>query len=94
MDMAPGPEKEGKPCYYMTSCWAHEGAWPPQLPVQIEGWSTTATLDSGSAITLIQPQWAGPWTRQEVVMGCVHRDTQSYPVSHVSIQPEGGAGWR
>ena len=47
------------PCHYLTTCWVHQTAAPPKLPVKVEGRDTEALLDSGSAITLVHPEYAG-----------------------------------
>lgn len=52
---------EGKAwgCNYFTTSWAHQGVAPPRLPVKIGGRDMEALLDSGSAITLVRPEFAG-----------------------------------
>ena len=49
------------------------------------GEDTEATLDSGSAITLVQPEFTEHSTGEEVDMACVHGDTQGYPTTDMQI---------
>ncbi len=47
-------------CHFLTTCWAHEGAAAPRFPVKIGGKDTEALVDSGSMVTLVRPEFAGP----------------------------------
>ncbi|KAJ8264277.1 hypothetical protein GJAV_G00147290 [Gymnothorax javanicus] len=47
-----------RPCHYLTTCWAHRGMAAPRLPVKVNGQDTEALLDSGSAISLVRPEFA------------------------------------
>lgn len=46
------------PCHYLMTCWAHEGTEAPRIPIRVANQDTVATLDSGSAITLVQLELA------------------------------------
>ena len=91
-DMPSVATGEGKlrPCHYLTMCWAHQGAAPPRLPVKVEGRDTEALLDSGSAITLIRPEYAGRSGGVAVMVSCVHGNTRRYPTTGVRLQTPRG----
>jgi hypothetical protein len=77
---------------YVTSCSVQT---PPIFPVRINGVDTSALLDSGSMVTLAQPQWL---TREgkdepgdeEMTVSCVHGDTTRYPTVPVRITTPSG----
>ena len=73
------------PCHYLTTCWAHEPSRAPQFPVRIAGRDTAATLDSGSAITLVRADLAPTPEGEGIAVACVHGDTREYPTTHVRI---------
>ena len=79
-----------QPCHYLTTCWAHQSAAPPRLPVKVDGRDTEALLDSGSAITLIRPEYAGRSGGEAVMVSCVHGDTHRYPTTEVRLQTPRG----
>ena len=73
------------PCHYLTTCWAHEPSQAPQFPVRIAGQDTAATLDSGSAITLVRADLAPAPEGKGIAVACVHGDTREYPTTNVQI---------
>ena len=59
----------------------------PKIPVKVGCHDTSATLDSGSAVTLVRPQ-RGP--RRKITVACIHGDTRHYPTTIISlITPRG-----
>ncbi|XP_061097667.1 uncharacterized protein LOC133128296 [Conger conger] len=82
--MATAPET-GRPCHYLTTCWAHKGTAAPRLPVRIGGQDAEALLDSGSAITLVRPTLAGGRRGEDIAVTCIHGDVRSYPTAEVTI---------
>ena len=81
---------KGQACHYLTTCWAHQGAAPPRLPVKIGGRDTEALLDSGSAITLVRPEFAREGGGEAVSVSCVHGDTRQYPTATLTLQSPRG----
>nr|XP_014350951.1 PREDICTED: uncharacterized protein LOC106705651 [Latimeria chalumnae] len=63
------------------------------IPVEVEGNSTTALLDSGSVQTLISGDLVS-WSKVDNVppikISCIHGDVVSYPSTVVSIRTEAG----
>ncbi|XP_061102960.1 uncharacterized protein LOC133131605 [Conger conger] len=82
--MATAPES-GRPCHYLTTCWAHQGTAAPRLPIRIGGQDAEALLDSGSAITLVRPTLAGESRSETIAVTCIHGDVRHYPTAEVTI---------
>ena len=71
----------------------HTGTGPRRhatLPVRINGTDTHALLDSGSAVTLVRIDLAGPITDATVPVTCVHGDLRHYPLTHLKVQTTRG----
>ena len=47
MPTADTTEGKAQGCYYLTTRWAHQGAFPPWLLIRVGGRDTEALLDSG-----------------------------------------------
>jgi len=45
----------GRPCGFLTACWAQQSGSSPLTPVKANGKDATALLDSGSAVTRSPP---------------------------------------
>ncbi|XP_061106590.1 uncharacterized protein LOC133134426 [Conger conger] len=90
MPTASGGSSPPHPCLYLTTCWAHQSTEAPRFPVRVGGQDTEAVLDSGSAITLLRPDFAGEQRGEEVAVECIHGDTRKYPTVWVDlITPRG-----
>ena len=76
---------EARACHYLTTCWAHERTKAPRIPVRVAGRDTEATIDSGSAITLVRPELAETARRGEVDVACIHGDTRRYPTTELHL---------
>ncbi|XP_072768318.1 uncharacterized protein [Nerophis lumbriciformis] len=89
VSMATAPSSDaGKPCLHTGSGRRQHAS----LPVKIGGTDAHALLDSGSAVTLVHVDLAGPLSEDTVPVTCVHGDVRQYPVSHIHIQtPRGDA---
>ncbi|XP_061837515.1 uncharacterized protein [Nerophis lumbriciformis] len=89
VSMATAPSSDaGKPCLH-TGRGRRQHA---SLPVKIGGTDAHALLDSGSAVTLVHVDLAGPLSEDTVPVTCVHGDVRQYPVSHIHVQtPRGNA---
>nr|XP_061838109.1 protein NYNRIN-like [Nerophis lumbriciformis] len=89
VSMATAPSSDaGKPCLHTGSGRRQHAS----LPVKIGGTDAHALLDSGSAVTLVHADFAGPLSKDTVPVTCVHGDVRQYPVSHIHIQtPRGDA---
>ncbi|XP_061910694.1 uncharacterized protein LOC133654391 [Entelurus aequoreus] len=62
------------------------------LPVRVGGTDAHALIDSGSVVTLVRADYAGPVGSDTVPVTCVHGDVRHYPVSHIRVQtPRGDA---
>ena len=62
------------------------------IPVKINGQDARAMLDSGSAVTLVRADLAGPLTSTTVPVTCVHGDKRRYPTTELRVQtPRGDA---
>lgn len=90
MPTADATEGSGGRCLFLTTCWAHKGAAPPRLPVKVGGRDTEALLDSGSAITLVRPEFAGRQRGAEITVSCVHGDARQYPTAKLLLQSPRG----
>lgn len=79
------------PCHFLTICWAHEGAAASRVPVKIGRQDTEAIIDSGSMVTLIRPEFAGPVMGREISVSSIHGSyTRSYPNAEVTmVTPQG-----
>ncbi|XP_061119601.1 uncharacterized protein LOC133142388 [Conger conger] len=90
MPTASGGSSPPHPCLYLTTCWAHQSTEAPRFPIRVGGQDTEAVLDSGSAITLLRPDFAGEKRGEEVAVECIHGDTRKYPMVWVDlITPRG-----
>ncbi|XP_072772650.1 uncharacterized protein [Nerophis lumbriciformis] len=89
VSMATAPSSDaGKPCLHTGSGRRQHAS----LPVKIGGTDAHALLDSGSAVTLVHVDLAGPLSEDTVPVTCVHGDVRQYPVSHIHVQtPRGNA---
>ena len=62
------------------------------LPVKIGNTDTHALIDSGSVVTLVHTDLAGPVTADTVPVTCVHGDLRFYPMTTVRVRtPRGDA---
>ena len=62
------------------------------LPVKIGTTDTHALIDSGSSVTLVHIDHAGPLTKESMPVSCVHGDLRHYPVTELDItSPRGRA---
>ncbi|XP_077060395.1 uncharacterized protein LOC143712060 [Siphateles boraxobius] len=87
MPTASTSESSRLKCDFLTTCWAHEGV---AAPVKIGGRDTEALIDSGSMVTLIQLEFAGPFRGREISVSCIHGDSRNYPTAEVSmVTPQG-----
>ncbi|XP_077964207.1 uncharacterized protein LOC144411428 [Gasterosteus aculeatus] len=75
---------------YLTTCWAHEGARAPKLPVRIGTQDAEALLDSGSAVTLLRPGLTSGPRGPPIPVSCVHGDSREYPTTHIKVQTTRG----
>ncbi|XP_061118150.1 uncharacterized protein LOC133141600 [Conger conger] len=82
--MATAPET-GRPCHYLSTCWAHKGTAAPRLPIRVGGQDAEALLDSGSAITLVRPALAGERRGEDIAVTRIHGDVRHYPTTEVTI---------
>ncbi|XP_073719441.1 uncharacterized protein [Misgurnus anguillicaudatus] len=90
MPTASASESSRLPCHFLTTCWAHERAAAPKIPVKIGGHDTEALIDSGSMVTLIRPEYAGPTRGREITVSCIHGDSRNYQTAEVSmVTPRG-----
>ena len=70
---------------------AHVGLEPRfEIPVRINGQDARALLDSGSAVTLVRADLAGPLSTTTVPVTCVHGDKKRYPTTDVRLQTPRG----
>ena len=60
------------------------------IPVRIDGKDARAMLDSGSAVTLVRADLAGPLTDTTVPVTCVHGDVRRYPTTELRLQTPRG----
>ncbi len=65
----------------------------PTAKIKINGWPFKAVLDSGSAISLVQPKILPPpyETKTVLPITCVHGDTREVPVRRVTISATPGS---
>ena len=75
-----------RPCLHTGSSRHRHTA----LPVRVNGIDSNALLDSGSVVTLVHADLAGPLTQKEVPVTCVHGDTRQYPVTILRVQTTRG----
>ncbi len=99
----PGPQDEPMPTEpprspnraWLAGCAVHHeppGA-APRAEVKVNGRSFQALLDSGSAISLIQPAVLPPRAESKAILSitCVHGDTRQVPARRVNISAPQGA---
>ena len=60
------------------------------LPVRINGCDSQALLDSGSLVTLVHIDHAGPLNHKVMPVTCVHGDLRHYPMTQVRVQTTKG----
>lgn len=90
METAVSTTENPRTCHSLTKCWTQDGAEAPKIPVRVSSVDTVATLDSGSAITLVRPELAEGLRVEEVEVARVHGETRKYPTSEVTlITPRG-----
>ncbi|XP_073784003.1 uncharacterized protein [Danio rerio] len=82
---------------WTAGCAVHRNI-PPEAPthkVQLEGKTQTATLDTGSAITLVHPKTLKYHheSKGRIPITCVHGDTRHVPARRVTIAAKPGS-WR
>ncbi len=54
------------------------------------GVDTEALVDSGSMVTLVRPEFAGPLMGREISVSCIHGVTRNYPTAEISmVTPRG-----
>ena len=90
MPTAGSSDPQQKTGSYLTTCWAHEGARAPKLPVRIGDQDAEALLDSGSAVTLLRPGLATGPRGAPIPVSCVHGDSRNYPTTHIKVQTTRG----
>lgn len=77
----------------MTSCWAHKETPAPTIPTKVDGKDAEALLDSGSMVSLIQPQLVGEHNRTPeypMAVSCIRGDTKEYNTAVVKLTtPQG-----
>ncbi|XP_073809816.1 uncharacterized protein [Danio rerio] len=82
---------------WMAGCVVHRNV-PPEAPTRkvcIDGKTQTATLDTGSAITLVHPKTLKYHQegKSRIPITCVHGDTRHVPSQKVTIATKSGS-WR
>ncbi|KAI7802247.1 hypothetical protein IRJ41_004894 [Triplophysa rosa] len=86
MPTEPGPVA---PRAWMAGCAVHRQVSPgaPQRVIKVNGRPVTATLDSGSTITLVQPDVVAPGAggKFTIPITCVHGDTREFPARRVTV---------
>jgi len=81
----------GRPCGLLTTCWGQESGGAPLTPVKVNGKDATALLDSGSAVTLVRPDFARlPHLNSTLSVTCIHGETREYPTTALDLQTTGG----
>ena len=79
---------EARPCLHTGSRQQRQA----HLPVRVGSVDTHALIDSGSSVTLVRADLAGPLTSETVPVTCVHGDLRYYPVTEVRVMtPRGDA---
>ncbi|KAI7789534.1 hypothetical protein IRJ41_013900 [Triplophysa rosa] len=82
------PSSHGPPAW-LAGCAVHQAvpSGAPRRTVRVEGWPVTATLDSGSSVTLVQPGIVQPRAggRSSIPITCVHGDTRNVPSRQVTV---------
>lgn len=75
---------------WLAGCIVHRSVTPgaPERQIVVNGRPVTATLHSGSAITLVQRKARGKTT---IPIICVHGDTRQVPAQQVTISAPTGA---
>lgn len=86
MQMASPAEKTTRICGYITTCWVQEATAAPQIPVKIGIQDVASSLDTGSLVTLIKPQFAADPLGPPITVACIHGDTKSYRTCRVEVQ--------
>lgn len=79
---------------WLAGCVVHREppAGAPRAKVKINGWHYQTILDSGSAVSLVQPKVLPPWSGSKTLLPitCVHGDTRQVPVRRVTISAAPG----
>ncbi|KAI7813969.1 hypothetical protein IRJ41_005290 [Triplophysa rosa] len=82
------PASAGPPAW-LAGCAVHQTvpSGAPRRTVRVGGRPVTATLDSGSSVTLVQPGIVPPRTggKSTIPITCVHGDTRNVPACQVSV---------
>ena len=85
--MPSASEVSGRPCGLVEPVDQGRSSTPPMTPVRANGQDTTAMLDSGSAVTLIRPEYAQePYLQPSMGVTCIHGDTREYPTTTLNLQ--------
>ncbi|KAK0131378.1 hypothetical protein N1851_033921 [Merluccius polli] len=80
-----------KPCGLLTVCWGQTDGPSAVTPVRLNGQDASALLDSGSAVTLVRPEYApGPLLPGKLAVTCIHGETRQYPTASISVQTTKG----
>ncbi len=101
--VVPGPQDEPRPTEpprspnsaWLAGCAVHHE--PPgaatRAEVKVNGRSFQALLDSGSAVSLIQPAVLPPRAESKTILSitCIHGDTRQVPARRVNISAPQGA---
>ena len=83
----PSAAEAGPACFHTGTRRRRQGF----VPVRVNGTDSQALLDSGSLVTLVHADLAGPLTQEEMPVTCVHGDMRYYPVTHLRVQTTRGA---
>ena len=89
MPTASPSDRRGGGCL-RTTCWSHERTDTPSLPVRVGRHDTHALLDSGSVVTLVQPDLADGAPGGRIDVGCIHGQTESYSTRQITVQTPKG----
>jgi len=80
-----------RPCHVLDSYWVQETSPAHRTPVKVDGRDTQALVDSGSVVSLVQPNLLEPSGSGKVVpVSCVHGDIKEYPTSIIQLTPVKG----
>ncbi|KAL0186186.1 hypothetical protein M9458_017856, partial [Cirrhinus mrigala] len=92
---APVDEPEPQPRAWLAGCTLHQEppAVAPEVQVKVNGRSHQALLDSGSAVSLVQPKVISqPFEAKTYLpVTCVHGDTRQVPACRVTIAAKVGS---